>query len=237
MLSGRPADLDDDALAAHMTTLNDAQLSDLIAAVDAAEVISKAKTIDMGASALWYATKLGWPVFPLKPRGKTPLTTHGLKDASRDPAVVADWWKRWPDANIGVPTGPVDQGGCGYDVVDVDGVDGIRAWAQIKHAACDPGCCDTAFCPAPGPFDIRAEAFTPGDPDSPDPVKRRAPGRHLFVPATGVGNAVRLGDVPIDRRAKGGYICAPPSIGPNGVRYAWLTRPAMPTPTATEVAA
>lgn len=201
-----------------MTTLNDAQLSDLIAAVDAAEVISKAKTIDMGASALWYATKLAWPVFPLKPRGKTPLTAHGFKDASTDPAVVRDWWTATPDANIGVPTGPVADGGCGYDVVDVDGVEGIRAWSQIKHAACAPGCTDAAFCPAPGPFDIRAIAFTPG-----------GPGRHFYTPATGIGNATRLGGVPIDRRASGGYVVAPPSVGLSGARYSWLTRPAMPT--------
>lgn len=214
--------LDDEALAAHMTTLNDAQLSDLIAAVDAAEIVSKARTIDMGAAALWYATKLDWPVFPLKPRGKKPITAHGFKDATVDPEKVAAWWTQHPDANIGIPTGPTTDGGCGYDVIDVDGVAGIRAWAQIKHASCTPGCCDVTFCPEPGPFDIRASAFTPGN------GVDRAPGRHLFIPATGRGNTAGIAGQAIDYRGQGGYVVAAPSVGLNGARYAWLARPAMP---------
>jgi len=215
-------DLDDDALAAHMTTLDEPALSDLIAAVDAAEVLSKARTISMGAAALWYATKLGWPVFPLKPRGKKPITAHGFKDATVEVGQVTAWWERWPDANIGIPTGPADTGGCGYDVVDLDGPAGIRAWSTIKHAECTPGCCDVQFCPAPGPFDIRAHAFTPGN------GVERGPGRHLYIPATGKGNAAGIGGEAIDFRGRGGFVVAPPSVGLSGARYSWLTRPAMP---------
>lgn len=210
---------EDAALHQQMTELDDNQLSDLLAAVDAAEIISKAKQINMGASAHWYAIKLGWPVFPLRARGKTPLTTHGFKDASTNPDTVAAWWGKWPDANIGIPTGNTDSGGCGYDVIDVDGPAGILAWAQIKHANCPPGCCDTTFCPAPGPFDIRALAFTPGD------GVDRGPGRHLYIPATGKGNTTRIGGQSIDYRGVGGYVCAPPSVGLTGARYSWLTRP------------
>lgn len=204
-----------------MTTLDDNQLSDLIAAVDAAEVISKAKTIDMGASALWYATKLGWPVFPLKPRGKKPVTAHGFKDASTDPDKVRAWWKQTPEANVGIPTGPAEDGGCGFDVVDIDGAEGIQAWAQIKHAQCPPDCCAEVFCPAPGPFDVRALAFTPGDGGP------RGPGRHLYIPATGKGNTTRISGVAIDYRGAGGYVVAPPSVGLSGARYSWLTRPSL----------
>ncbi|MBC7679985.1 MAG: bifunctional DNA primase/polymerase [Pseudorhodobacter sp.] len=223
-----PEGLDGEALHAHMTTLDDQQLSDLIAAVDAAEVISKAKTIDMGASARWYATKLAWPVFPLKPRGKKPLTAHGFKDATTDPERIASWWQQWPDANIGIPTGATDTGGCGYDVVDTAGRPGLAAWAAIKHATCRAGCCDEVFCPAPGPFDVRAMSFTPGD------GVDRAPGRHLFIPATGKGNAAGL-TVGIDYRGVGGFVVAAPSVGISGARYSWLTWPALPQ--AVEVAA
>jgi hypothetical protein len=215
-----PAQLDDIALGQHMTTLTDAQLSDVIAAVDAAEVLAKSKTIDMGASALWYATKLGWPVFPLKPRGKKPVTAHGFKDATTDPDRVRDWWKQTPDANIGVPTGATPDGGCGFDVMDVDGSDGIKAWAAIKHGACTPGCSEVTFCDAVGPFDIRAEAFTPGD------GVDRAPGRHLYVPATGKGNTTRIGGQSIDWRGRGGFVVVPPSVGLSGARYSWIKRPA-----------
>lgn len=217
-----PTDLNDQDLATHMTELNDQQLSDVIAAVDAAEVLAKAKAVDMGASARWYASTLRWPVFPLRARGKTPLTTHGFKDASRDLDQIARWWTEWPEANIGIPTGPVEDGGCGMDVLDVDGPDGIRAWAQIKHAACPPGCCDIAFCPAPGPFNIHAIAFTPGD------GVDRGPGRHLYLPATGKGNTTRLNGQALDWRGRGGYVVAAPSVGLSGARYSWLQRPVKP---------
>jgi hypothetical protein len=63
-------------------------------------------------------------VFPLKPRGKVPLGTlvpHGLKEATRDPAVIRDWWLREPKANIGLRTGE------GKFVLDLDDA-GAVAW-------------------------------------------------------------------------------------------------------------
>jgi hypothetical protein len=36
---------------------------------------------------------------------KAPYTPRGFKDASQDPGRIKRWWKRWPDALIGVPTG------------------------------------------------------------------------------------------------------------------------------------
>ena len=37
--------------------------------------------------------------------GKHPRTQHGVKDASTDTKIIADWWTRWPDANLGIATG------------------------------------------------------------------------------------------------------------------------------------
>src|SRR5262245_14944564 len=54
------------------------------------------------------------PVFPCKQQDKRPLTEHGFKDASAAREAVAAWWKRWPDALIGVPTGTE------FVVLDVD---------------------------------------------------------------------------------------------------------------------
>ncbi|NJL30048.1 MAG: bifunctional DNA primase/polymerase, partial [Thermoanaerobaculia bacterium] len=51
--------------------------------------------------ALAYA-QAGWVVLPLRPRGKAPLTAHGVKDATNDVQVIQSWWARWPDANIGL---------------------------------------------------------------------------------------------------------------------------------------
>lgn len=73
------------------------------------------------------------PVFPCVPRGKRPLTDHGFKDASTDPDRVTGWWRRWPDANVAMPTGSAS----GIDVVDVDvhaSGDGFDALKQAQSA-------------------------------------------------------------------------------------------------------
>ena len=44
----------------------------------------------------------GFYVFPLKPRDKWPIVAGGFKAATRDPEQIALWWKRNPDANIGI---------------------------------------------------------------------------------------------------------------------------------------
>ncbi len=66
-------------------------------------------------AARWYAAR-GWPVFPLRPRAKAPLTPRGFKAASCDPAVIDGWWAAEPEANIGLVPGPA-----GLVVIDVDG--------------------------------------------------------------------------------------------------------------------
>lgn len=209
---------EDAALHQHMTELSPEQLSDLCASLDATEIAAQTKPIDMGAAALWYATKLRWPVFPLKANGKQPLTRHGFKDASLDPDQIRKWWTKWPDANIGVPTGRAENGGCGYDVLDIDGREGLATLATIKHAECDPGCCAETWCSATGLLPpISARAYTPGD-------GKRAPGRHYYTPAAGGSNTSNA--LPsIDTRGDGGYVVVPPSIDSTGRRYQWLDRP------------
>jgi hypothetical protein len=61
--------------------------------------------------------------------GKHPRTRSGLKEASRDLAVIRAWWKRWPDANIGVATGPES----GLLVLDVDGKAGEDSLIELER--------------------------------------------------------------------------------------------------------
>ena len=61
--------------------------------------------------------------------GKHPLTAHGLYDATSDPAKLARWWRRWPQANIGLVTGEV------ADVLDIDGPGGRAALRRFVAAA------------------------------------------------------------------------------------------------------
>ena len=85
----------------------------------------------MGQAALLYA-RLGWPVFPCRERdgapyfdtktgeerrskAKQPYIGKGLKAATRDEGQIHAWWRRNPEAMIGLP-----QGANGMFVVDFD---------------------------------------------------------------------------------------------------------------------
>ena len=65
-------------------------------------------------AALHYG-KLGYKVFPCKPKGKSPMTSHGCKDATTDLSKIKEWWSKIPNANIGIATE-------GLVVIDVDPV-------------------------------------------------------------------------------------------------------------------
>lgn len=141
-------------------------------------------------AAVEYAGR-GLPVFPCK--GKIPLTEHGFQDASTDTEAVLTWWTRWPDANIGVPTGEPS----GIDVLDVDvqhGGAGTLAKLERRH----------------GRLPRTAEVLTPSG------------GRHYwFVHRPLKSTASKLGPG-IDTRGEGGYVIVPPSIGENGRPYKFL---------------
>lgn len=56
-----------------------------------------------------------FPVFPCG-RDKRPRVANGFHAASQDPAQIRAWWRQWPDALVGVPTGQTT----GLVVVDYD---------------------------------------------------------------------------------------------------------------------
>ena len=72
----------------------------------------------MLAAAMDYA-RLGYAIFPCRPGTKLPATAHGLLDATVDVAQITAWWRRWPQANVGLSC-------VGLLVVDID-PDGL-AW-------------------------------------------------------------------------------------------------------------
>jgi hypothetical protein len=83
-------------------------------------------------AALDYAAH--WPIFPVwgvangqctcgkadcQHPGKHPigiLAPNGRNSATKDPAIIHEWWRRCPEANIGIVTGPES----GLVVVDID---------------------------------------------------------------------------------------------------------------------
>lgn len=162
------------------------------------------------AAALEYARQ-GRPVFPChtptydgcschrvacSSPGKHPRTPNGLRDASTDTRVVADWWRRWPAANIGVVTGRPS----GLVVVDVDpehgGVDSMRQLVA-EHGPLPPG---PRVRTGSGGWHVM---FTWPGHDVPNSTSRVGPG--------------------VDIRGDGGYVIAPPSLHAAGDRYVWTS--------------
>lgn len=133
-------------------------------------------------AALQYATQ-GWPVIPCQPLEKRPLTSHGVKDATTDPAMIRAWWEKWPTANVAVATGRPS----GLWVLDVDGREGDMSLSQLEHEHSR----------------LITEVL----------VKTPNSGRHLYfvlTPGVEIGN--RTGIRPgLDVRGTGGYVLVPPS--------------------------
>jgi hypothetical protein len=161
----------------------------------------------MLSAALEYAAH-GWPVFPLygiragrctcsRPTcdraGKHPCTANGLNDASTDPVTIREWWRKWPDANIGAVTGERS----GFVALDEDprhGGDGSLI-ALLDEA----GLHETVVSRTGGGGQHALFAY---------------PGRTVRN-----RTAIRQG---LDFRGDGGYIVLPPSLHASGGRYEWL---------------
>ena len=160
-------------------------------------------------AALKTAEELG-PVFPCNPENKRPFTKHGFKDATTDPAKIERWWRRWPNALIGVPTGSMS----GMFAVDLDRKkpkpgeefhDGVDTWAEWTA---QEGAIETRVSETP------------------------STGRHLLFRAQdGIRNIPlhRLGPG-IEIKGEGGYIIVPPSRHKDGT-YRWINdAPIAPAP-------
>lgn len=143
----------------------------------------------------------GLAVFPLKYKGKTPLTSNGCKDATTDAAVVKAWWQRWPNANIGIATGE-KSGGLFVIDLDIDDSKGLDGYHTLRDWERENG----------------------NLPDTWQSITGRG-GNHLFFKSTKpINNRAGILDG-VDIRGDGGYIVAPPSLHQNGRRYEWEQSP------------
>jgi Bifunctional DNA primase/polymerase, N-terminal len=61
--------------------------------------------------------------------GKHPRLRGWRRLATTDPAVVEEWWRRWPQANLGLGTGRR------FDVLDLDGEQGVEALRAVLSIA------------------------------------------------------------------------------------------------------
>ena len=123
---------------------------------------------------------------------KSPLTERGFHDATQDADQIRAWWRRWPDALVGVPTGSKT----GLVVIDYDthkADDIAQAWIS-EHA------------------ELLMATRTHGTLSGGRHYLFKVPPGQLFTS----GVDVTLGERKcrgIDIRAEGGYICWWPAHG------------------------
>jgi Bifunctional DNA primase/polymerase, N-terminal len=132
----------------------------------------------------------GHPVLPLD--GKIPRGGYGLSWATTDEDAIAGWWRRWPEANVGLRCD-------GLLVVDVDGPVGELALVELELRL--------------GPLPATRSQTT---------GKGRhllySTLTELGNSTVALGRPAGI-DMRSGRR---GYIVAAPSVHPSGRRYAWV---------------
>lgn len=136
----------------------------------------------------------GLAVFPLRPCSKEPLVSGGFRSATLDRYRAGDWFRRWPEAGIGIATGAASN----LVVLDVDPRnDGDESYAEARSRF--------------GPWADAPIVHTGGG------------GTHEWfrAPTDGpVSCRNHIGGLRgLDVKADGGYVVAPPTIHPNGVAY------------------
>lgn len=80
-------------------------------------------------AALRYATEFGWYVYPT-PRKGGPAHVKWGTESSRDPAVIRQWWAKWPQALICLNCGASGIAAIDCDVKD--GKDGIGVLRRVR---------------------------------------------------------------------------------------------------------
>lgn len=162
--------------------------------------------------ALAYAGR-GWRVFPLHgivngsctcgnahcgSPGKHPLVRRGMYEATTDPHLIREWWRRWRSANIGVATGAES----GIAVIDIDLPAAFASLRPLMEAG----------------ISVTLTGLTGGGGvhlfyEMDDTELGNSAGR-----LPGLDRELRG----IDLRGNGGYVVAPPSVHRSGHRYEWL---------------
>jgi hypothetical protein len=136
----------------------------------------------------------GWSVVPIIARAKRPTLAWEVFQRRRArPEELEEWYRRWPDAGVGIVTGTIS----GLAVLDLDpGHGGTASLERLlsRHGA----------------LPRHLEVETGGG------------GRHLYFRHPGGALANRVGLLPgLDLRGDGGLVVAPPSLHPSGRRYRW----------------
>ncbi len=121
--------------------------------------------------------------------GKHPRISAWPQKASSDPETIRSWWKRWPQANIGLATGNT------FAVLDVDkkngGLDSLKSLEEEIGGL---------------PDTVRVDTGGGGR-------------HYYFQKNSPINNSAGALGPGLDVRGTGGFIVAPPSLHLSGKRY------------------
>ncbi|TZG26493.1 phage/plasmid primase, P4 family [Sphingomonas montanisoli] len=190
----------------------------------------------LGVAALQYARR-GWRVFPCRERddsyqnsagkrvllkAKAPYVRHGVDEATADEEQIKAWWKRWPEAMIGLALGDAQDDRGNLFVLDFDPRHDVETGEEWTLES------------------LKGELEALTDCQLPTSLAVRTPstGVHVYLTQPeGSGEQLRnragtkKNNLPqhVDVRAKGGYVIVPPSYCYGGVesgaaegQYRWL---------------
>jgi len=169
-------------------------------------------------AALYYAEVLGWKIFPCHTvnedgncscgnlectnEGKHPHIFDWQQKATDNPNIIKAWWDKWPDANIGLPTGLKNN----IFVLDVDGYDYLEENKLSFNK------------------DNNNQTVTSTTGGGGQHVLYRYNEDLIEFIGKEIGNRVKF--LPgLDLRAKGGFIILPPSDHLSGKKYEWELEP------------
>jgi len=151
------------------------------------------ENLSLAEAASAYAAR-GWRVLPLHDKDKVPRFMQWPEKASCDADTVAAWWRKWPNANIGLACG-----GSGPVVVDLDGPVAIATLAALT---------DGPLGPLPDTLTVTTGRTDGGS------------HRYFTLPPGVELKGTKLGDK-LDFLASGKQAVLPPSVHPTGAVYQW----------------
>jgi hypothetical protein len=175
-------------------------------AVGTAAVMDSTPNNPMLEAALGYAAH-GWEIFPAPPgekkSHKSAEHSNGKRwGATKDPEQIRRDWRKWPGANVGIPTGPEN----GFFVLEVDTIVGGHAAdgnVALRDLESQHGPLPETLKGASPSGSVHYYFKYPDDIEIKNSASAIAPG--------------------IDVRGDGGMVIAPPSVKPDVGRYVWLS--------------
>lgn len=135
------------------------------------------------------------------------------REATTDEERIADWWRTWPGANVGIPTG--DRSGLIVIDLDVEEVTHANGMTSIVDGHAElSGWLESELGLGWSADKLESETLV---------ARTGSGGRHIVLRDPGDVRSAGRWLPAVDLKARGGYVVAPPSRHASGASYEWLT--------------